>query len=156
MARNEGIGGTRVHIVRNRDIAILEQVKYVMQELYMAQERLDWQRAQMFKITSRYGGIGGGRGAPKGLETAVAALEECNERYLALCVRYRDELKAADEVLDGIHSRSMRTFVEMKYMYNEPNRDIMEALGMTDYAFRSAREAVERAVDMAHVKWTWK
>ena len=156
MARNEGIDGTRVHIVRNRDIAILEQVKCVMQELYMAQERLDWQRAQMVKITSRYGGIGGGRGAPKGLETAVAALEECNERYLALCVRYRDELKAADAVLDGIHSRSMRTFVEMKYMYKEPNRNIMEALGMTDYAFRSAREAVERAVDMAHVKWTWK
>lgn len=156
MQRNDRAGGTRVHIVRNRDIAILEQVKYVMQELYMAQERLDWQRAQMFKITSRYGGIGGGRGAPKGLETAVAALEECNERYLALCVRYRDELKAADAVLDGIHSRSMRAFVEMKYMYKKPNRDIMEALGMTDYAFRSAREAVERAVDMAHVKWTWK
>lgn len=156
MQRNDRAEGTRVHIVRNRDIAILEQVKCVMQELYMAQERLDWQRAQMFKITSRYGGVGGGRGAPRGLETAVAALEESDERYLALFVKYRDELKAADAILDGIHSRSMRTFVEMKYMYKKPNRDIMEALGMTDYAFRSAREAVERAVDMAHVQWTWK
>ena len=156
MARNEGIDGTRVHIVRNRDIAILAQVPYVTQELLMAEGRLEYQRERMFNVTARYGGIGGGRGAPKGLETAVAALEECNERYLALCVRYRDELKAADAVLDGIHSRSMRTFVEMKYMYKKPNRAIMKALGMTDYAFRSARAAIERAVDMAHVKWTWK
>ena len=108
----------------------------------------------MYNITQHYSGIPGSRGGvPVGLDATFAAIAEIDEQHAEKLAEYVEDLKAAEAILNGIQSQTMRTFVEMKYVMDIPNQEIMRELNMTDYTFKLAKKAVEQAEDMAHVDW---
>ena len=101
-------------------------------------------------------GMPGGGGATHGLEDVFSRLAEVEEEHKEGCRQYYRQLKAAEEILNGIGSDSMRTFVKMKYVFDIPDTEIRERLNMTRRGFEKARQAVEDAPDMAAVRWREK
>lgn len=141
-------------VVRNKDIIVLEKVLYVMASVCNAERRRQWQQERMYNITQHYSGMpGSGGGVPVGLDATFAAIAEIDEQHAEKLAEYVEDLNAAEAILNGIQSQTMRTFVEMKYVMDIPNQEIMRELNMTDYAFKQAKKAVEQAEDMAHVDW---
>ena len=143
-------------VVRNRDIPLLSDVFYIMQEVRLIEQRRDWQRDRMVNITQHLTGMPGGGGMPKGLDEAFALLSELDEEHEQRCKDYVRQLKAAQKILNGIESRSMRAFVTMKYVMNVPDTEIRRELNMTRTGFNRARRCVESAECMATVKWREK
>lgn len=148
--------GFQPAVIRNRDIPLLAEVLCVMQDIRMVEERRKWQRDRMTNITPRLTGMPGGGGMPKGYEEAFAILSELDEDQAKQCVEYGKILKKAQEILNGIQSISMRTFVKMKYVFNSPDVEIRKELNMTRRGFDRARKCVEEAPDMASVRWQEK
>lgn len=147
------IGERPVITVRNKDIPLLADVLSIMQEIRQIEQRRDWQHDRMFNITQHLTGMPGGGGMPKGLDEAFALLSELDEEHEQRCKDYVRQLKAAQKILNGIESRSMRAFVTMKYVMDAPDTEIREALNMTRTGFNRARRCVESAECMAAVKW---
>ena len=113
-------GGERENrpvLVRNRDIPLLANVKAIAQEVQWLEHQRQWQRERMLSITHHLSFTPGG-GMPKGLDEAFARLSELDEEHERKIKEYTRQLKAAEEILDQIKSRSMRSFVIMKYMTN--------------------------------------
>lgn len=140
-------------MIRNRDIPLLADVLPIMQEICQIERRRDWQRDRMTNITQHLSGMPGGGGVPKGLDEAFALLSELDEEHERRCKEYVRQLRAAQRILNGIESRSMRTFVIMKYVMDVPDTDIRDELNMTRTGFNRARRCVESAECMAAVKW---
>lgn len=140
-------------MIRNRDIPLLADVLPIMQEICQIERRRDWQRDRMTNITQHLSGMPGGGGEPKGLDEAFALLSELDEEHEQRCKEYVRQLRAAQRILNGIESRSMRTFVIMKYIMDVPDTDIRDELNMTRTGFNRARRCVESAECMAAVKW---
>ena len=140
-------------VVRNRDIPLLTEILYIMQEVKLLEEQRDWQHDRLTHITQHLTGMPGGGGQVHGYEDAFARLSELDEEHENRCVEYSQQLKQAQKILNGISSRSMRVFVLMKYVFDVPDTEIREELNMTRRYFEKARRAVEEAPDMAHVKW---
>lgn len=143
--------GTR--IIRNRDILLMSRVFQIMQEVCRLEERIAWQKERAYNVTQRITGMPGGHGGAGGLDAALAALDELTEQYSEQVQGYMRELRAAEEILNGIQSPSMRTFVTLLYVDNMPQAAVRRELNMTEYAFTRAREAVEQAESMADVEW---
>lgn len=141
------------HYVMNRDIPILSRVFYTMQDIVSLEKRSEWQYERMFSITKRLKGMPGGGGLPSGLDQTYAEVDELNHEYGEAIRLYVRELKAAEHILNGIESRTMRTFVQMYYVDHIGKADIMRELDMTEYGFKRARTSIEQAEDMAHVLW---
>ncbi len=156
---NQLLGGGAVEkeikpvVVHNRDIPLLADVLSIMQEICQIELRRDWQRDRMVNITQHLSGMPGGGGTPKGLDEAFALLSELDEEHEQRCKDYVGQLKAAQKILNGIESRSMRTFVIMKYVMDVPDTDIRDELNMTRTGFNRARRCVESADCMAAVIW---
>ena len=142
--------------IRNRDIPLLTDVLYVMQEVRMAEERRAWQRERLTNITPHLTGMPGGGGMPKGMEEAFAAISELEEIQANELAEYAATLKKAQKILNGIESQGMRTFVQMKYVFNAPDAEIRRELNMTRRGFDCARKCVEDAPNMAAVRWQEK
>lgn len=142
-----------VIVVRNRDIPLLADVLPIMQEIRQIELRRNWQRDRMENITQHISGTPGGGGAPKGLDEAFALLSELDEEHEQSCKEYVRRIKAAQDVLNGIQSQSMRTFVIMKYIMDAPDVEIRHELNMSRTAFSRARHSVEDAECMSDVKW---
>lgn len=140
-------------VIRNRDILLLADVLSIMQEICQIEQWRDWQRDRMLNITQHLTGMPGGGGTPKGLDEAFALLSELDEEHEQRCKDYVRQLKAAQKILNGIESRSMRAFVTMKYVMDVPDAQIREELNMTRTGFNRARRCVESAECMAMVKW---
>lgn len=140
-------------VIRNRDIPLLADVLSIMQEISHIEERRDWQRDRMLNITQHLTGMPGGGRNPKGLDEAFAQLSELDEEHERRCKDYVRQLKAAQKILNGIESRSMRAFVIMKYVMDVPDSEIRQELNMTRTGFNRARRCVESADCMAMVKW---
>ena len=140
-------------VIRNRDIPLLADVLSIMQEICQIEQRRDWQRDRMLNITQHLTGMPGGGGTPKGLDEAFALLSELDEEHEKRCKDYVRQLKAAQKILNGIESRSMRAFVTMKYVMDVPDAQIREELNMTRTGFNRARRCVESAEHMSSVKW---
>jgi len=140
-------------VVRNRDIPPLADVLPIMQEISHIEQLRDWQRDRMLNITQHLTGMPGGGSVPKGLDEAFALLSELDEEHEQRCRDYVRQLKTAQKILNGIASRSMRSFVIMKYVMDAPDTEIREALNMTRTGFNRARRCVESAECMATVKW---
>ena len=140
-------------IVKNRDIPLLSEILYIMQDVCHIEERRDWQRDRMENITQHLTGMPGGGGLPKGLDDAFALLSEIDEEHEARCREYVRQLRRAQKILNSIESRTMRTFVMMKYIMDVPDTEIRDELNMTRRGFDRARRAVEEAPNMAAVKW---
>ena len=153
----QGDGGVEKEIkpvvIRNRDIPLLADVLPIMQEICQIEQWRDWQRDRMLNITQHLTGMPGGGGTPKGLDEAFALLSELDEEHEQRCKDYVRQLKAAQKILNGIESRSMRAFVTMKYVMDVPDAQIREELNMTRTGFNRARRCVESAECMAMVKW---
>ena len=138
--------------VCNRDIPLLSEILYIMQDICHIEERRDWQRDRMTNITQHLTGMPGG-GMPKGLDDAFSMLSEIDEEHEARCKDYVRQLRKAQKILNSIESRTMRTFVVMKYVMDVPDVKIRQELNMTWRGFDRARRAVEGATCMASVKW---
>lgn len=140
-------------VIRNRDIPLLADILSIMQEICQIEKRREWQRERMEHITQHLSGMPRGGGNPKGFDDAFALLSDLDAQHETRCRAYVMEMKAAQKIINGIESRSMRAFVVMKYMTNAPDSEIMRQLGMTRTGFNRARRAVESAPHMAAVKW---
>jgi len=139
-------------VVRNHDIPLLAEVLPVMQLIGQTETLRDWQRARVLHITANLTGMPRGGGAA-GLDDAVAAMDELDrEQHLAVR-EYAMHLRRAQRILNGIESRTMRSFVMMKYVMGLPDAEVQRELNMTRRGFDRARRSVEDAQDMASVKW---
>ena len=139
--------------VANRDIPLLMQIYYIMQEVESLEMRSQWQYDRLYSITKRITGMPGGGGLPQGIDATLAALEEINEQYAEQIRTYTAQLKAAERILNGIPSETMRAFVRMYYVDRIKKADIMRELDMTEWGFNRARRSVEQADCMANVIW---
>lgn len=151
--RAEGAEDVRPVVVRNRDIPVLANVLSVMQMVCQIERRRDWQRDRMLNITQHLTGMPGSRGAPKGFDEAFALLSELDEEHEQQCLDYVRQLRAAQKILNGIESVSMRTFVVMKYVMDVSDAEIRRELNMTRTGFNRARRCIESAERMADVVW---
>ena len=140
-------------VIRNRDIPLLADVFYIMQEICQIERRRDWQRDRMLNITQHLSGMPGGGGVPKGLDEAFSLLSELDEEHEQRCKDYVRQLKAAQKILNSIECQSMRTFVVMKYVMNVPDSQIRQELNMTRTGFNRARRCIESAERMTAVVW---
>ncbi len=140
-------------VVRNRDIPLLADILYIMQEVCAIEQRRDWQKERMYNITQHLTGMPGRSGGAAGLDEAFALLSEIDEEHEEKCKEYVQQLKAAQLILNGIKSRSMRSFVAMRYVMNIPDVEIQRELNMSKWAFNKARQSVEQADNMASVVW---
>ena len=143
-------------VIHNRDIPLLAEVLCIMQDLRMTEQQREWQHDRLTNITPHLTGMPGGGGLPKGLEEAFATISELEEKQAEKCREYADQLQKAQKILNSIASRTLRTFVMMKYMFETPDTEIRRELNMTRRGFDQARKCVEDAPNMASVRWQEK
>ena len=154
MHENAGAAEERRPIViKNRDILVLQRVIAVMQEVRALEERREWQDKRRFNIMQLLTGMPRGGTGPTGLDAALASLDELADEQKERVKEYTRELRAAERIINGIANLNMRTFVMMMYVENIPPGKVRSELNMTEWAMKSARNAVEQARDMASVRW---
>ena len=139
--------------IQNKDIPLLADVFCIMQDIKQIEQRREWQQDRMFNITQHLTGMPGGGGSPRGLDEAFAILSEIDDEHKQRCKEYARQLRKAQKILNSIESRSMRTFVTMKYVMDAPDTEIRQALNMTRRGLERAKRSVETASCMAAVKW---
>lgn len=140
-------------IIKNRDIPLLARVLCVMQDICSLENRREWQRSRLFSITQRISDMPRSGSLPSGFDAIYAAMDEINEEHREQIAAYMHELKAAEKIINGITSRTMRTFVTMLYVDNIPAATVQRELNMTRRGFENARNAIEQAHDMESVVW---
>ena len=138
--------------VQNKDIPLLSEVLCIMQDIRQLEQRREWQQDRMINITQHLTGMPGG-GSPKGFEEAFAILSEIESEHEKRVKDYARQLRKAQKILNGIESRTMRTFVTMKYVMDVSDTEIRKELNLTRRGFDRARRCVETAPCMAAVKW---
>ena len=139
--------------VNNRDILVLQEVIYVMQEIRALERRREWQRARMHNITQHLTGMPSQHGGQGGLDAAFAAIAQLEHEHKAKVKAYARKLKAAERIINEICNPFMRTFVVMMYVENLPQRVVRSELNISEWGFKRARQAVEMAEDMGKVVW---
>ena len=139
--------------VRNRDIPLLSDMPCLMQEIRQIEQRREWQRDRMYNITQHITGMPGSGNRGGGLDESFSLLSEIDAEHECKCREYVSQLRKVQRILYGIESRSMRTFVTLKYIKNLPDAEIRRELGMTRRGFDRARHCIESAPCMAAVKW---
>ena len=140
-------------LVWNKDINILQNVLYIMHDISQNEYMREWQQERMTNISARLDGSFSGSGTAKGLDEAFAKLSGLDEEYQQLCKDYGGQLKEAQKILRGIKSRSMKSFVIMRYMMKKSDIQIRKDLNMSRRSFEQAKESVENAPNMAAVEW---
>ena len=143
--------GTRM--IRNRDIIPLSHILYAIQDVSTTEQMRQWQQDRLYAMTQRITGMPGGGSQPTGYEENMATIGELEEKYGKECQEYTRELLKAEKILNGIKSRTMRTFVVMRYVFGIGNSEIMKRLNMKRRRFEQACKAIEQAPDMEHVQW---
>ena len=141
-------------MVKNRDIITLSRVLYTMQDVSATEEKRMWQQDRLWHMTQKLTGMPSGHGQDGGLERIFTDICEMEEKYEAECRAYMRELKEAERIINGIKSRTMRTFVTMKYVLDMSDREIMARLNLKRWKYTRMREIVENAENMASVHWT--
>lgn len=139
-------------IVENEDIPILTNVLSIMQEITRLEQLQSWERDRMVHITQTITGMPRG-GQARGLDDAVAALDEIAREHLEQCRNYALQLRRAQRILNGIESQSMRAFVLLRYVMHVSDAEIRRNLNMTRRGFERAKNSVESAPRMSAVKW---
>ena len=138
--------------VSNRDIPTLTEVLSIMQAVGEIEQRRGWQRDRMSHITQTISGMPVG-GSPKGLDAALAALDELDREQREECLLYVRQLRKAQAILNGIENLNMRTFVVMRYVMGCSDAEVRRELNLGRRGFERARRCVENARSMAAVKW---
>ena len=149
----KGESSREAAVIRNRDIPVLCDVLPVMQLVCATEKRLDWQHDRMTATSQHISGMPGGGTLPQGLDEAFAKLYEAGEDHEKELLQYNKELRAAERILNGIESRTMRAFVVMKYVWDVADAEIRRELNMTEWGFNRARKAIEEAENMGAVVW---
>ena len=149
----KGESSREAAVIRNRDIPVLCDVLPVMQLVCATEKRLDWQHDRMTAMSQHISGMPGGGTLPQGLDEAFATLYEAGEDHEKELLQYNKELRAAERILNGIESRTMRAFVVMKYVWDVADAEIRRELNMTEWGFNRARKAIEEAENMGAVVW---
>lgn len=142
--------------VKNKDIILLSRVLYAMQDVSATERKRMWQQDRLWNITQKITGMPGGRGEPSGLDRSFAEISAIEERYETECAEYVEELKRAEAILNGISSRTMRTFVTMRYVLGMGNREIMARLNMKRFRYDGLCKLIEDAPDMAAAAEKWE
>lgn len=143
----------RTRVVKNKDIPLLARVLGIMQDVVSIENRIEWQRERMYSITSHMNGMPGGKGAPTGLDAALAVIDGLEGTYQEKVRSYMRELRNAEKILNSIPSESMRTFVTMMYVDDLPQEFVKKELNLSRRSFERARAAIENAESMAQVVW---
>ena len=138
---------------RNRDIPLLSRVLCIMQDIYGLEENREWTRDRLFQTTRYLTGMPGGKGGSRGLEDTIAKISAMDDRHAAMLREYARELETAEQILNSIQSRNMRTFVCMYYIRHCTREEVCAELGMTEWGFRKAKEAIEKAERMEKADW---
>ena len=125
--------------VANKDIPLLRDILPTMQLVCETEKRLEWERDRIGSVGQRLSGMPGSR-TPHGLEDAIARLDDTERKHEESVRQYLKELREAENVLNGIESRSMRAFVLMKYVAGLPDAAIRRELNMSEYGFERARK----------------
>lgn len=139
--------------IRNRDIPLLSRVLYTMQDVSATEQKRQWQQDRLWSMTQRITGMPGGGGATCGYEKNFAAIGEIEEQYAAQCDEYTKELQKTEDILNAIPSRTMRTFVTMKYVLHMPDKKIMRELNIRRWKLDKMSRAIEEAESMEKVIW---
>lgn len=152
MSQNEKV--TTPGTTRNKDIALLSRVLYTMQDVCITEQKRLWMQDRLYSITAKLTGMPSGHGGTGGLEKCFAEIGEIEEKYKVECAEYLDELKRAEDILNSIQSRTMRTIVTMRYVMAIPNTEIMERLNLKRRRFEAMCRCIEEAEDMRSVRWS--
>lgn len=144
---------TETRTIRNRDIITLSRVLYTMQDVCCTEQKRLWLQDRLWSMTQRITGMPGGPGEPKGIDDKMASIGEMEEKYGKELEGYLKELQEAEDILNGIESRTLRIFVMLKYLFDLTDAEIQNRLNMKRRRFEQARKAIEQAPDMAHVAW---
>lgn len=140
-------------VVNNRDIPKIEKVLCIMREMKEIEKRIDEIYERMTNTTQHLSPLPRSGQPPAGMEIAFGKIDEWQEKSRNRMNEYMDVLEEAEEILNGIGNYKMRLMVMLKYMQNAPNREIKEALGMSEWEFRKAKECIENARDMKSIRW---
>lgn len=139
-------------VIHNQDIPVLADVLSIMQTVSQIENRRGWQRDRMTHMTQVISGMPGG-GSPKGLDYAIAALDELDREQQEECMSYVRQLKKAQKILNEIESQNMRAFVVMKYVMGCSDTEIKKELNLSRRGFERAKRSVENARSMGAVRW---
>lgn len=140
-------------IIKNKDILLLSRVLYTMQDIASLEKRQSWQKERLYSVTQNLSGMPSGKGPAKGFDSVYAAIDGLNEEQRSRLLAYTKELEEAEKIINGITSRTMRTFVLMMYVDGLSPDKVREELNMSEWGFRKARDSVEKAPDMQSVIW---
>jgi hypothetical protein len=139
--------------VRNKDIPLLSRVLYTMQDVSCTEQKRMWLQDRLWNMTQKLTGMPGGHGVPQGLDAPLADIGEIEEQYRAELPGLCMELKEAEDILNAIPVREMKTFVTMKYVLGMTRKEIMTRLNMRRRMYDGLCACIEEAQDMAHVEW---
>lgn len=140
-------------VVRNKDIPLLADVLSIMQHVKIIEERISWQKGRLYNITSILTGMPRSGSSENKYEMVFGELSVLDEKCADLLRQYIRKVERAQRIINQISSQSMRTFVVMKYIMDEPNTTIMNELNMTRRGFERAVKSIEEAPNMARVVW---
>lgn len=138
--------------VKNKDIQLLRKVNLLKLDVISLENRAQWERDRMSNISQHLSTACGG-GSPHGMDESFAAMSEVEERHRLLVKQYAQEIKKAEQIINGIVSHQMRTMVTMLYMDNVADNAVRSVLHMSRWAFDNAKSAIENADCMADVRW---
>lgn len=143
----------KARIIKNRDILLLSHVLYTMQDVSSLERRLAWQQERLYSVTQNLSGMPSGKGPARGFDSVYAAMDGLNDEQREKLLAYTKELEQAEKIINGIESRTMRTFVLLMYVDGLPPEKVREELNMSEWGFRKARDCIEKAPDMESVIW---
>lgn len=143
----------KARIIKNRDILLLSHVLYTMQDVSSLERRLAWQQERLYSVTQNLSGMPSGKGPAKGFDSVYAAMDGLNDEQREKLLAYTKELEQAEKIINGIESRTMRTFVLLMYVDGLSPEKVREELNMSEWGFRKARDCIEKAPDMESVIW---
>lgn len=140
--------------IRNENLALLARIMSDMQEVKMLENKRDWLRDRLVRLTRSISGMptGGGGG---GMDETFARISELEDRHNKDLDFLSREMEEAEEILRRIADRNMRVFVEMVYLMHMKPKEVTKEMCMTEWEYRQARQAVESAESMEKVRWTW-
>lgn len=139
--------------VRNRDIILIQSVRYIKLDIESLEERQAWENQRLFHITQNLASVVVKGGSSWGMDEAMATLQELSYKHEQTMKLYKRTLGQAERIINQIPSRQMRTLVTMLYLDGASDNDARKALGMSRWVFENARNTVENAERMADVKW---
>ena len=138
---------------RNRDIPLLSHVMCIMQDICGLEQTREWTHDRLYQTTKYLTGMPGGKGGKGGMEETIAKISAMDDRHAAQLDECAREMEAAEEIMNRIKSPSMRTFVAMYYVRHCSRDEICMELCISEWGFRKAKDAIEKAESMDKVDW---